>query len=138
MNKLITTIILASWLTAASGCASFGTLKPEISGKLTELRTDLQAADDAMNKVCPVGEQSDLCTIVRNSSTVAHDHYELAVLLESTGKSAAELLLDITSTLTTMWGSIKTVFGIKSVERGALVVSAPAVVPSAGGEVVKP
>lgn len=125
-------IAAAVLMFAASGCASFGTLDPALSNKLQELRASLQAADDAMNKVCPAGEVSELCTVVRNASVVAHDKYELAVLLESSGKDAAELLIDIKTGLEALWTSIKTVFGIKSKPVG--IVATAAELPPTGAE----
>jgi hypothetical protein len=122
-------LLIASWaIAAAGGCASFGTLKPEISGKLVEVRTSLQAADDALNKVCPVGEASDLCTVARASSESTHSVYELALLFEQTGKDTASLLVDTATQLNTLWVAIKTVFGLKSRPDGTLVAITPPVV----------
>lgn len=135
--KTITLIITACWLSAAAmGCASFGNLKPEISGKLQETRVSLQAADDALNKVCPVGEASDLCQVARASSESTHNFYELALLFEQTGKDSASLLVDTASQLNNLWVAIKTVFGIKS--KPALATIAPAPVVAIGDASVKP
>lgn len=130
--KTITLILTACWLSAAfTGCASFGTLKPQFSAKLQDFGAEIDQADAAMNKVCPVGEASELCTVVRNASVVAHDKYELALLLESSGHDAAELLIDIGSGLQNLWTSIKTVFGIKSKPAGIMVTGVSATFPLA-------